>query len=547
MKLIILSLTIFLGAFANAQTFSKDFKVDLGTPYPVVDAAYKGYLTVGDGSVISVKAAGEIVTIQKFDTDGKEVSSKTYEDFPPYPKLQRIAQTTDGMFYIFESYDKKSKVFSLYSREINTDGTFESPKVMFTTSKKVTRTGRDEDGDDPISGGGGRSGREWNIGVNFGVSLSFDKSKVLVQYRLYPTEKSDAVNKDVLGFYVFDSKMESVWGREAEMPHTEKEMNNLAYTVDSKGLVYMLSYLTEKKKFEMITVSESDLNNSELDVDGDISVQRFNLIEDEAGKVTCAAYYARGFDFKVSVFGGSALSFNTDGIFMFTVDSDGAVTNEWKFEFPVDVIQKYLNERQQETLKKREEEGKAGVEDLKMIEFFAQADGSYIVIGEQRYVRNEYYITGTTNVGHFSNIIMTKISASGEVVWMKKLPKNQAAVLGDAYSQFFEGQLGIKYIAGKGVHYLMFVDNPKNEGLSENQVPEAHKNGMGGFLSAFEVNDADGSFKRHTLVDLGNIGNGQNAYQFRVTRICKADALNFMMEVYLKGKQDGMVTLELTK
>ncbi len=522
----------------------------MGTPYAVVDGPHKAYFTVGDGTVVSVKTRGQIVTVQHFDTEGNEMARNAHEDFPPYMKVQRVVQTTAGIFYIFESYNKKSRVFSVSARKVNPeDASLGEIIELLTTSKKVTKSGRNEDGQDPISGGTGKSGVQMNIGVNFDVHQSFDKSKVLIQYRLYPDDRRDAVNKDNLGFFVFDENMQSIWGKEVQMPHTEAEMNNLAYTVDSKGVAYMLSFLREEKKFEWITIEDGGLTNNVLDIDGDVTVQKFNLIEDKSGNVICAAYYARGYDFKGSFTGGfsGTLSFNTDGIYMFKINGDGMASDLWKLEFPIELIRQYLSEGQQKALEKREADGKAGVEDLKMIEFFAQPDGSYIVLGEQRYVRNEFYLTGTTNVGHFSNMIMTKISPEGEVVWMKKLPKNQAAALGDSYSQFFEGQLGAKYIPGKGVHYLLFVDNPKNENLPENKVPEAHKNGMGGFLTAYEVDDADGHVKRHTLIDLGEIGGGKKAYQFQVTRICKADAKNFMMEVYLKGKQDGMVTIKLVR
>lgn len=549
---VIILFLLFIAPWASAQKFSPDFETKLGTPYPVVDGPHKVYFTVGDGSVVSVKTRGEIVTVQHFDHEGNEKARKVYEDFPPYMKVQRVIQTTGGIYYIFESYEKKSRVFSVSARKVDPDDASLGEIIeLFTTSKKVTKSGRNEDGQDPISGGTGKTGAQMNIGVNFDVFQSFDKSKVLIQYRLYPEDKRDAVNKDMLGFFVFDENMQSVWGKEVQMPHTEAEMNNLAYTVDSKGVAYMLSFLREKKKFEWITINDGDLTNNALDIDADVTVQKFNLIEDKSGKVVCAAYYARGYDYKVSYSGGfnvgGTLSFNTDGIYMFKIDGDGAASDPWMIEFPIELIRQYLNEGQQKALDKREAEGKAGVEDLKMIEFFAQPDGSYIVLGEQRYVRNEFYMTGTTNVGHFSNMILAKISSKGEVIWMKKLPKNQAAALGDSYSQYFEGQLGVKYIAGKGVHYLMFVDNPKNENLSENKVPEPHKNGMGGWLTAYEVDDASGDVKRHTLIDLGNIPGGKNAYQFQVTRICKADAKNFMMEVYLKGKEDGMVTIELVR
>ena len=479
----------------------------------------------------------------------EETHRETYEDFPKYNKVQRIIQTTEGMFYLYEAYNKKEKTFSLYSRKINTtDGKFEDNEKLFTTSRPVTRTEQNAYGKDPLTSVGQKSSMAVYSGVKFGVYQSFDKSKVLIQYRIKPEEKRDKLSYDILGFKVYDASMTNLWGAEQKMPHTEKEMNNLAYTVGSNGKAYMLSYLNEEKKFEFIQIDGDGLSNNELEVESDILIQRLKLIEDESGNIICAGYYANGYDFKGSFNGNGmsgALSFNADGAYCFKVSSDGEVVDTWKIEFPMEVIKKYLNERQAEKLKKREAEGKAGVADLKLVEFFAQADGSFILIGEQKYVRNEFYMTGTTNVMHLSNIIATKVSKDGEVIWMKKLPKNQAAPVGDRIPQYFEGQLGIKYVEGNGSHYILFVDNPKNENLAENKVPAAHKNGMGGYLSAFKIDDESGDWERHTITNLGDLGNKMKAYQFSVIRICEAAEKVFMMEIYIKGKKDTMVKMEL--
>lgn len=545
------TLALFFTAFALYSTsqvkLSKDFIVDAGTPFPVVDAAHKQYFGVGDNSSISIKTQGEIVTIQKFNgATMKEESRKVYEDFPKYTKVQRIIQTNDALYYIFEAYNKGDKTFSVYSRKINIDnGTFEASKVLFTTSRPVTNAGRDADGMTPI---GEADQRLWKMeGTKFDVFQSYDKSKVLVQYRVKPAEKSDAVNKDEIGFYVFDDQMEKVWGGEVKMPHTEKQMNNLAYTVGSDGSAFMLLYLNETKKFELLKIKGAkDVEQYPLAIDGKLVFQRFNLLEDNSGHIICAGYYANGYDYKVNWTGSSAMSFNTNGIYCFKMTHEGDVSDLWNIEFPLELIQQYNTDREQEKIKSRDEAGKAGIADLKMLEFTAQADGSYIIIGEQQYIRNEMVMTSTANVNHFGHVVITKINSDGTVAWNKKLPKNQAGVTGDSYLPYFEGQMSIKYVEGNGAHYILMVDNPKNADLALNKPPLEHKNGAGGYLTAFKVKDSDGSVERHTIAELENM-DGVKAYQFKVTRITGVADNTFLLEVYKKDKEDAMIKLELKK
>jgi hypothetical protein len=542
----ILFLTLAVNSFSQVK-FSKDFSVEAGKPFPVVDAGHKQYFGVGDNKSISIKTQGELVTIQKFDAlTMKEVSRKVYEDFPKYTNVQRIIQSKDALFYIFEAYNKADKTFSVYSREIDTKaGTFAKAKVLFTTTRPVTAAGRDADGKTPISEV--QQNFMQAAGVKFDVFQSFDKSKVLIQYRVKPVEKSDAKNNDIIGFYVFDSNMGKVWGDEVKMPHTEKEMNNLAYTIGSDGTAYMLLYLNVPKKFELLKIKGAkDVKQYPLDIDGKLVFQRFNLLEDNNGHIMCAGYYASGYDYKVNWGGGAALSFNTNGIYCFKMTTEGEVSDLWNIEFPLDLIQQYNTEKAQEKLKERETQGKAGIPDLKMIEFIAQKDGSYIVIGEQQYIRSELVITSMQTINRFGHIVITKISNTGDVVWSKKLPKNQAAITGDNTLPYFEGQLSTKYVGGNGSHYLMFIDNPKNTDLPLNKPPVEHKNGSGGYLTAFKVNDATGAVERHTIAELENM-DGVKAYQFQVTRITGVADNTFLLEVYKKEKEDAMIKMQLKK
>ena len=535
--LLTLSMLLFIGG-AFAQKLSDDFEVSAAEPYQVVDAGDKRYIPLGNGQVIMAKTRGAIVTVQLFDgNEMKELKRNVYEDFPKYNKVQDLIHVGDKIFYIYESYDKKSKQFTCHSREIDvTDASFIDNKELFTTSRAVVGF--------PSEGQIGAM--LLKFGKKFRVLQSFDGSKIMFSYRLKPLERSDAINKDVLGFQVFDGAMNKLSGEEVKMPHTEKEMNNLAYTVDKNGNGYMMAFLREAKKFELIKVTpDGSIESTPLDIDGDLVFEKFQLIEDIDGNILCAGYYANGYDFKMNWNGKAALAFNTNGIYMFKMDQTGKVLSTTDIPFSLELIKQYLSERQAEKMKKREADGKAGIEDLRIEKIFTQDDGSVIILGEQRYMRNEMYGTSTQEVYHYSNVVMTKVDKDGKEVWTKKLPKNQAGIAsGFQMTPFFEGQMSIKHVRGDDSHYILFIDNPKNAGLAKNEVPKTHKNGMGGFISAFEVSDADGEFTRHTIGDLADL-DGVRAYQFKVTRILEVMEKVFFMEIYIKGKKDTMVKMEL--
>ncbi|MFT5824333.1 MAG: hypothetical protein ACI8ZM_005600 [Crocinitomix sp.] len=547
-NLLLLSLLFVTAVFCSfGQKLSEHFTVTGGDSYPVVNGENKKYISTNDGFITSIKTDGALVTVQRYDVNGmKEVGRNSYEDFPKYSKVQRIIETTNGLYYIFEAYNKKDETFSVYSRKINTDeASFESSKKLFTTTRPAIGQSMDTEGKTSMVSKGAIV---FNKGVKFQVLQSFDKSKVLIVYRVKPIEKSDAKNYDILGFYVFDPELSQISGDEVKMPHTEKEMNNLAYTVDSEGTAYMMAFLREAKKFELLKISpDGNLEQFPLAINGDLVFQKFNLTEDSNGNIVCSGFYANGYDFKVNWTGNAALSFNTNGVYCFKMGKDGSVFDVYDIEFPVKIIEQYLSEREQKKLKAREEKGKAGIADLIMVEFFQQKDGSCIIVGEQQYAREEMVMASTQLVYHYGSVIVTKINVDGSVAWMKKLPKNQHGVCTYSWNAaYFEGQMGVKYVNGADAHYLLFIDNPKNADLSLNSTPAGHKNGMGGFISAFKIDDADGSIERHTIADMHDL-DGSKAYQFKVTRICKAMDNTFMMEVYLKGKKDGMIKLELNK
>lgn len=536
MKKLIVNLLMLTPFLVLGQAkLSSDFKVTTSTPFAVVDAQSKEYISMGDGSTISVKTRGELVIIQKFDVKTmKEVKRNEYKDFPKYTKIQRLLKVEDRLYYVFEAYNKPNKTFSVYSREIDTEkGTFKKITKLFTTKGDVAPMGYK-----PGAGFFGVSALP-----KFDVITSFDESKILIQYRNKPESKSDAKNHDKLGFYVFDNTFNKLWGKEVKMPHTEKEMNNLAYAVNKEGIVYMLSQINKDNSFEIITISTDGLINNKLAVKKGLSFDKFDLRETKNGNLLAAGYYANGTEVKVDWTGSASLSRNINGIYVFEIAKDGNIVRDNDYPFSIELIKKYLSDRQKGKADKKEDDGKAGINDLVLRNFELNDDGSIVIVGEVHYTRKELWFTSMDFVTHFGDLVITKLDANGKLLWIDKMPKNQAVLQKD-YSGL--SSLGISYAKGKDAHYILFVDNRKNATLKMDEPAEPHKGGFGGYLTAYKINDATGKIEKHLILDLTDI-DGVKAYQFGVTRIFKAMDKVFMLEVYIKGKKDMMVKMELTK
>ncbi len=519
-------------AFAQTPKLSKDFNVTVGTPYPVVDAGSKEYFSDNNGLAISVKTDGEKVTLLKYDIKGmRETGRKEYEDFPPANKLQDIIQAGDKLYYVFSSFNKKAKQEDLYARPISiADGTFGPAKLLFSTAKEVT----------VVSYGDGAANIFQMRTTRFAVHGSFDNSKLMIRYRLKPAERDDSKNYDVLGFYVFDTNFEKQWGGEVKMPYTEKDMNNIAYGVTKDGQAFMLAYITGTKQFELLNItSDLKIKPNKIDIDGSLVFQEMKLVESADGKLTCIGFYAAGIDVKVGWTGSATLSYNINGILDWKMDKDGKVLEKHDFEFPIELINQYESKRAKEKNEKREGQGKAGINDLKLIDVVLNADGSTIIVGEQQYMRKEMKGTQMSNIYYYGDMVATKFDASGKLQWMKKLPKTQIGLQG-------KGGLSIKYMKGQDASYILYLDNPKNIDMQLSEVPAKHEDNKGGWLTAYKIDDATGNIEKHTVCDIRDI-KGTEAFQFKTSRIFNAGDKTFLLEIYIKGKEDNIVKMQLTK
>lgn len=542
MKNLLFGFLFILPIMMSAQIeFSDDFDIKTGKPYKVIDASSNLYFPINGRYVISVKVGKKIVTLQLYDADKmEEIKRSEYNDFPKGATIQDVIVLDNRMYYIFYVFNKKDDNFSVYIREIITDdATFGKINKLFTTKSDVIGS--------PINPLNPYINGLFSLNKTeqkFNVYQSFDQSRIMIGYRNKPKFKDDDKNKDIIGIHVFDSEFNSIWNAEKEMPYTESDMNNLAYGISNKGTAYMLTFLNTSKSYMVLAFPENDaLFDHKLDIDGEKMVQKLNIREDEEGNLIFAGFYANGIDVKVNWGYAShkalnfAMSFNTNGIFYFKMNVDGDIIYNRDFSFSIDFINQYQSSSQKNKANKRENDDKAGIEDLKMIEFIVNDDGSMIFIGEQQYMRKEYYGPKTKLVYHYYHLVMAKMDKNGKLEWLVKMPKNQAGLSG-------RGGIGAKYMQGNGKHYLLYLDNKKNANISIDDPTVPYKDGKEGFLTAYVVDDETGKVEKHLILSMRDI-NGIEAYQFKPSRIFFLKENQFMIEIYTKGKRDTMVKLEL--
>ena len=58
------------------------------------------------------------------------------------------------------------------------------------------------------------------------------------------------------------------------------------------------------------------------------------------------------------------------------------------------------------------------------------------------------------------------------------------------------------------------------------------------------MSDVDGKFERLNVLNLENV-NGIEAFQFATSRMFKISNKIFMLDIYMKGKEDTMIKMQL--
>lgn len=526
MKKQILSLLLILVYLSCSLTAQNSFGYEVGAPYKVVDAYPKYYFSDPEkGKLLSLKFAKRALYIQSFNARTlKEIKREKIKDLPKKYVISTVTKINERIYFFYTIWNKQSTLQQLFVQEIDFDNCrFKgAPKKIF----------------------------ELNERVYFSYLYAHNKSKILIQCRKNPEKKRDAINYDKIGLYVFDEDLYQLAGNEIKMPYTEQQMDNIDYHVDQKGNPYILAKVRKdgsnkdfigKGKNKVlnyhlellkINIKKGSIKVSRIKLEGN-RIENIWLYEGRDKNIICSGFYNKE----------ESSGENADGVFLFKVDKDGGIREKKFYEIPLEIINQHQHKKVQKKNEKKEKKDKAEFESLVMRKLIVQEDNSILLVGEQYFVVQHTYTDANGNTRtrysyHYYDILVTKINSEGELVWMRKLPKRQVG--GSPY-----GGMGIKHMSINEKHYFVYLDNVKNLNLPLDKSPVAHRDGKGGYLTAYRLNDETGKVSKVSIFDTRDVKGGYKVYQFQTDRMLPVSEDEFIIEFYKKQKEDILIKIKV--
>ncbi|MBL7800481.1 MAG: hypothetical protein JNL95_07120 [Chitinophagales bacterium] len=450
-----------------------------------------------DGYVQIGHLYGKSLSLQRFDNKFNIKSEKivNLKELPKGYMNEGFQEINNRYYWFFSTWDKKAEMEHLFVQEIDVNkGDFVKGAREILSAKRLSGT--------VIATGF----YQFNTSNKWNITKSTDgKSKLLIQYRLKPTEKRDKINKDVIGLFVFDSNMNKEWGSEHQMPYTEEQMDNNDYYVDKLGNVLLVAKVKELEKskdkkhpnfhFEILKWSKEDTKTQIIPFKFDDKFGTEVVIaEDNTGAPLVVGYYS-----KVRASGSA------DGFFVLKVNvAENKVDKVFKgmYEFPAEVLKQFESARAQRKIEKKDAKDESEIGGLRFRNLTIFEDGSLQLTGEQYIVTVTVYMTKygpQIKYNHFyEDVYVAKVGADGELKFVTKVPKAQRA-MSTAFS-YWVGGMSIKSYFFKGKEYLLFLDNFKNLNISASTAPAYHADGLGGVLMLVGI-DENGKTAKSKLFD----------------------------------------------
>ena len=486
--LMILALLGFGVSYGQSKKFSFKLGDEYELPRKTEDLAFFG--NEKDG-IVNLSLKKEELNIVRFNpkTLTKTMEQRIDLDVSKNFNSELVADFYNNNYYWLHSdWDKSNKEEGLYYDKIDvTNGKItQSNMPLFTTTK--------------IAGDYKQTIGLYNYKTTekYQYNYDADRKKLLVSYRLEPEFRNDKKNYDRIGFQVFDEHLNKIWGNEFKMPYTEAIMDNTAFSVDIKGNAYMLVkvYESESRKekdngmpayhYEVFKFNKDSKNIAIATIPvGQNFIKEADLVENSLHEMIIACTYSKNYKGK-----------GTDGIFLAIENSDGKVTKykEGFYEFPKAELEKFESARKQRKIEKNED---FEVQNLKVRDVLVNPDGSVFISCEEYWVEDHsYYANNTWHyqiIYYYGDIYGSKISATGQFEWLKKIPKRQRGGQG-------RGSMGFKLINDSSGFYFLYLDNIKNLNLGEAEVPKYHQDGAGGQVMVYKI-DYNGNTSKELLFD----------------------------------------------
>ncbi len=543
---LLLLMLIAFKTFSQEPKISDNFTVVTGEEYGETDGIFKEFYNHKDYAV-AINSQKKDLVIQKFNTttlvEVERVQLKNFmKDKGHHGKLIRIGEK---VIFFYEDWDKKKQVESLMAIDISlNDLSISDPYVFLDQQGKIVRNGLR---------GPNASGMLRAFGYKYFFQKSFDKKKLLVAYQLRLNFDDDEKRLRQFVIRIYDSELNLESNEVIEMPYTIKEMENEDFAIDKHGNFYMIAKIyengrkDEKNKEKEINYHLSLLkvkvNTNEVLVNtikiGDKYIDDIALYESGTGDIfvggTCKNP-ERGVNSPVT----SKKNGEPTGLFAVKFTEEGEVLDFTSFDFPADILSKHTTKKEKRKSKKnkKNDEIKPTFEDLKITSIAINTDGSFLILGEQRYVRENTRVNsgGSTSTSYsylYLNILAAKINADGTLAWIHKLPKFQIGRHG-------KGSMSFTHMFAGDYHYLLYLDNIKNLNLADDEYPERYVDKREGYFTAYIINDETGEVRKEAIFNTLDI-DGVEIEHFDTDKILSLSDSEILIEGFEGKNKDFLI------
>lgn len=525
MKLIsiIAILILFVFKFSYSQQLPK---VEVSKSYQVIDAKFKTYQNFGN-TLFAIKKTN----VQIFDISNMTLNKMFKYSIPENGEIEYTGKIGDKLYVLYSLWDSKNKNEQLFYKEISSDQEESNKEGNLLLKIKGKLSG------DMV----GLTRFTQKVINKFHFCFSKSQEEILVVYRTVQNKEYSSFNRDSLGFIVFNKNLIKEWGKIVTMPYNNSDMEINEFAVDSIGNAYFVAKILLDNNDSSITKDEIHNYHFEL-----IKIEKESGIVTKTpiavkGKFISNLWIHEGVDYMYCTgYTNNGIELNeADGIILFKIRKDNSKSEIKYYPILPEILTQYNKDSIISKINVDEKKFILDNQDLEFKKIIYQKDSSIIIIGEQHYIFRLSVSTGsrggvsTAYKHYYNSLLIIKINKSGELSWIKKLPKFEKV-------NWEQEEMSYKYLEGNGCHYLLFLDNVNNLKLSLNQSPELSIKGKNGYLTAYKVQDSDGKVEKIPILDLKNI-NGMEVVKFYISKIIPISISSFLFEVYKKDKEDILV------
>ncbi|TYP74232.1 hypothetical protein BD809_10447 [Aquimarina intermedia] len=477
--------------FSQKPILSEDFNFSMGEKYKRIKNMGTYFVASGQ-RMVAIKKGRKDMTIQRFSLQDLKEDVKKRQIIEDKGDFQSVMEL-DGKAVVF--YTIKDKA---YAQQISVTGVAAQKPIQLVTDKEnidrdfgfVSTYGFDA---------GGRINK-------FVFKKSFDGSKVLVLFRV----ETGGEKADKIGVAIYNADLSLLWKRKITLPYPSEHMLNEDFAIDDDGNFYMtasifISSSSDKDKLksnfrtEVFKIGEEDKEFTKSKIDLGVNlVQDAVITKDITGLVRVSGFYSN-----------TSSQDEINGVFSGRLSEEGVFGNIIKADFPNEKLVELAAQRETRVNEGTQKgDDKKDFENIKVNDIIFNPDGSFVVLGEQRYVTSQTTSSSsgsrTTYRYYYRDILSFKVSASSQMVWMHKLPKYQIGIRG-------KGSMSYKNFKTNGKHYLFFVDDFTNLKRSFDEFPQKYYDDKKEFLylTSYVINDTTGEVFKEPILTGSDIRNSR--------------------------------------